>query len=57
MDEGKKALYLDTLINGVKYECGCVCGSDKLVPFMFFSKSCLEHGNPVMGFWRKDAER
>lgn len=42
-----------SLINGVKYKCGCVRGSDKLVPFMFFPKNCIDCEKPIVGFWRK----
>ena len=38
---------------GVKYECGCVAGSDQLVMLMFFPKKCIYHEKPITGFWRK----
>ena len=41
-----------TSIKGVKYKCGCVAGSDRLVMFMFFPKKCANCKKPISGFWR-----
>lgn len=52
--EVKKALLTArTPVKGVKYDCGCVAGSDRLVMFMFFPQNCIEHKKPIVAFWRE----
>ena len=41
-----------TPVKGVKYACGCVAGSDRLVLYMFFPQTCITHNKPIVGFWR-----
>lgn len=47
------ALEAKSMINGVKYGCGCVAGSDRKAMFMFFPPKCRVHKKPITGFWRK----
>lgn len=51
---GKKVLIKPTdYVNGVKYKCGCVCGSDRKVPYQMLPQKCITHRSPIIGFWRK----
>lgn len=53
MKKEKVKLKATDPINGVKYECGCVAGSDQLVMLMFFPQKCITHKKPITGFWKK----
>ena len=39
-------------VKGAVYTCGCVNGSDRLVPIVFIPTRCMYHGVPVEYYYK-----